>query len=412
MRKLLVPLVIALAAIGAQTQHHTAGYFSVTWAGLMLKTDALGTVTSAAMPTNSSHYQCEMGLGNQYVLVADASMNAIWQIDPATVSVIGTLATPNIGGTVYGMNFDHNGDLYLAYGTTLIKVDPRGNSTTITSPQRISHMGIDPWTGDLIINNGSALYTMDRNGTNAVQIGTGFSSRYGDLVKDPVSGDIYVPTCCGWSGQSMHVLQNGSSVATVALASNDLAGAYGPNLDRLSDPQPRLITGSHVFASQYPNSGGMWAVDLQTMMPTRLANFQTRTIADSTILYSRNVQPVRTAPGKYQVLLNFDAEGLRNYVVGMSFNGITPMTTLPDQRRVPLVFDDLTVLTTNGLAAPFVTNTVGQLDALGTASALIDVSSIYAAVQGVRIWIIAITLENSAPLGIGTISDPAILVFD
>jgi len=49
--------------------------------------------------------------------------------------------------------------------------------------------------------------------------GTGFSGRYGDLVQNPLTGDIFVPTCCGWSttGQSLHVLNAVSPAFTCSM---------------------------------------------------------------------------------------------------------------------------------------------------------------------------------------------------
>ena len=56
--------------------------------------------------------------------------------------------------------------------------------------------------------------------------------------------------------------------------------------------------------------------------------------------------------------------------------------------------------------------TVGGLDPFGRATAKIDVSTLYPAIRGNVIWMVAVTLDPRAPLGVATISDPLVLKFD
>jgi len=409
---LLVALPILVGVAGAQ--YHTADYFSVTWAGVALKSTQTGGMTSMALGT-ASHYQCEVDLNNKLVLVLDSTSQSIWQVDPFVMAVTGTLASnPVWTTTAYGLEFDQNGDLWIGESGRITKLSPGGAVTTVTASLGVSHMTFDIDTSNLLFARSGAVQSMDRNGANVTTLGTGFSTRYGDMVKDPMTGDVFVPTCCGWlsPGQSLQVLKAGTSVASIYLASNDLAGAYGPNLDRVSAANPRLVTGSHVYAASYPNSGGMWWIDLATAKISRINKFQLKTISDSTILECRNVQTVRSAAGKFDVRLNVPTDGGDNYVLALSMTGYRPMFPLPDGRRVPLVVDHLTVASLQGWLAPYVTGTVGKLDAFGLATAKIDVSSLIQVIKGLRIWMVLATLDPKAPLGISIVCDPKLLVLE
>jgi len=408
----LVALLLPVGVAGAQ--YHTADYFSVTWAGVALKSTQTGGVTSMALGT-TDHYQCEVDLTNRFVLVLDSTSKSVWRIDPLLMAVTGTLASdPAWSSTAFGLEFDQNGDLWIGQSSRIMKLSPGGVVTTVSGNQGVSHMTFDLDTSDLLFARSGVVQSMDRNGANLTTLGTGFSTRYGDMVKNPITGDVFVPTCCGWlsPGKSLHVLRAGTSVASIYLASNDLAGAYGPNMDRVSAANPRLVTGSHVYAAQYPNSGGMWWIDLGTKQITRINKFQLKTIADSTILESRNVQTVRSAAGRFTIGLNVPTDAGKGYVLGLSLTGYKPMFPLPDGRRIPLVVDPLTVLSLQGALAPFVTGTVGQLDAFGKATARMDVSSLINVIKGLKVWMVLATLDAKAPLGISTICDPKLLVLE
>jgi len=409
----LLSLFLFLAA-GADAQYYPGDYFSVTWAGWFVKTTQTGVVTSLQINT-SSHYQTEVDLDNTLALVPDSGAGAVWEVDPVVMAVVGTLTThPDLKSTVYGMHFDHNGDLFIAPSKKLVKVDPTGVAVAVTGPgaSLAQHMTVDIDTGDLIVGTGSSAYRISRDGQTSTMLGSGFNYRYGDLDQDILTGDLYAHTCCGWIGQSLHVLRAGTTTVTTALVHNGLAGAYGPNVDRASAANPRIVTGSHIYTSSYPTSGGMWYIDLKTYTPTKLAPFPHKTISDTCILGSRNLQTVRTGQGKYDIRLSIPTEGSKSYVLGISMTGVRPAYPLADGRRIPLIVDHLTPASVNGWMAPYVTGTVGTLDPFGKATGKMDVSSLYQHVRGLRLWLLLVTLDAKAPLGISTICDPKILVIE
>ena len=362
--------------------------------------------------TMPSHYQVEMDLDNNMVLVPDSTAGAIWQVDPNLLTVVGTLvADPSLKTPVYGMHFDHNGDLFVSPSGTLLKVDRFGTLTTVGGfGSSAQHMALDIATGDLIVGRSSSVYQLARDGSMLTTLGSGFSFRYGDMAQDILTGDLFVPTCCGWSGASLHVLRAGTSMASIYLSDSGLAGAYGPNMDRASAANRRIVTGSHIYVPNYPNSGGIWYIDLGTAAPVKLASFQAKTIGDSTILGSRELQTVRIANGQYDLRFNVPADAGKAFVAGLSFTGITPALPLPDGRRIPLVMDTFTIASINGWLVPFLTGNVGTLDAFGKATGKLDVSAMYNVVKGLRLWTILVVLDPKAPLGIASICDPKVLV--
>ena len=119
-----------------------------------------------------------------------------------------------------------------------------------------------------------------------------------------------------------------------------------------------------------------------------------------------------TATGMYDVRINIPSDGGNSYILGFSFTGVVPALPLPDGRRLPLVVDNLTFLTVNNLSAPYFTGTVGTLDAFGMAQAKVNVSAFYNLLKGMKLWMVVVTLDPKAPLGLATISDPKVLKFD
>jgi len=124
----------------------------------------------------------------------------------------------------------------------------------------------------------------------------------------------------------------------------------------------------------------------------------------------RNVSTARTMPGKWHVNLSFPGEAAKSYVVALSAAGTRPGVALPDGRRIQMNVDTLTALSINGLLAPIFTGQAGKLNASGAGIAFIDARSLLPAAQGVRVWIVAVTFDGSASLGIETISDPHLLI--
>ena len=416
-------LAVCLAGVGETlaAQYHRSGYFAVTqrdkFFSFGLRIDALGNVTTMQLGYEH-HNVCEVAADNRTVLVCDPAAQAIWQIDPSAMAVVGTLfSDPALGTTVYGMKYDHNGDLYVLTGGSLLRIGPAALSTVATGSLSFGNATIDVDTAELLVAiglTGGTLQRFDRQTGASTTLATGFSTRYGDAAQDPRTGDVYVPTCCGVNSsplRSLDVRRAGTSVSTIYLASNTLAGAYGVQFDRASAATPRIVTGCvrNILA---PASGGVWFIDVASAVPQQHAPFPTATVTDVSFLEGRNLHSTRTATGRYRVDLSVPTDAGFNYVLAVGHTGVRPGVALPDGRRLPLNPDGLTMLATANGLAPFVTNTVGALDASGRATATIDVGGLYPSIRGMLVWLCVVTLDPRSPLGIATISDPFVLKMD
>jgi len=422
MKHITLSLAVGLLMSGfAGAQYHTGGYFGVTWgAGNVaygVKSDLQGKVTTMQLGT-ISHYDCEMAADNKLILVSDSTAGAIWMIDPFAMTITGTLfADPALSTIAYGLQYDHNGDLYVFSSSRLFRIQIPGGLTTVTSGSfSLGNATVDTYTGEILIAAGvsnGVLMRIERQTGTTTTLGTGFATRYGDAAHDALTGDVYVSTCCGTStvGRSLDVLRAGKSVSTIYLSSPSLLGAYGPQMDRVSAASPRIVTGCF-RSSTTAASGGIWYIDLKTTGLQKVASFAPTTVANVLFLEGRNIQSTRTGPGRYTVNLSLPPDASRPYVMGAGITGVIPALPLPDGRRIPLVLDDVALLSIQGLLAPIVSGTVGALDPLGKATVRIDVSSLYPGIRGLVMWMVAVTFDPNAPLGVSTITDPYVLKFD
>ncbi len=412
-------MIAALAGTGA-AQNHASGYFGVTWASggtaYGVHVDPTGTVTTMSLGSQS-RYSVETASDNRSMLYLDHSANAVFAVDPIGLAVVGTVfSNPALSAVAYGLHYDCNGDLLVFSSSQLHKIDSVASAlTTVASGSfGLGDGGIDIDTGDLLVATSSGLRRYDRTTGAVTTLATGgLLARYGSLAQDVLTGDVYVPTCCSTSTvpRALDLIPGGTGTASIWLGDPNLIGAYGVNADRASAATRRLISGCF-RSSSVANSGGVWSIDLQTKAVTQLGAFTTTTVADVDFIGGRNLHAQRTAPGRYDVAIDLPFDGGNAYVVGISATGVRPATPLPDGRRIPLIFDNVTSLSVRGLGAPFLTGTIGVLDGFGRGKTTIDLSSFYPTVQGLRLWLTVVTFAAPAPLGIGTITDPFVIRVD
>jgi hypothetical protein len=116
-----------------------------------------------------------------------------------------------------------------------------------------------------------------------------------------------------------------------------------------------------------------------------------------------------TPPNGRRLELSFPGEGGRAYVVGLSWTGFRPGLGLPDGRVIPLSADYLTMLCLYGGIKGILDNTLGSLDASGRARVTVNTNPFGKALNGLRIWAVALVLDAGAPLGAAYIAGPSLL---
>lgn len=426
----IILLVVATAVLGGLVagQHYQNGWV-VTGDKHLHYVAPNGSVTSISYSTNSNAEIAIMNWDNQTALVPDFSKQAILKIDPGTLTVIGTFVQNSMFGhvrTFQEAEFDSNGDLYFAASWPIQGVFKfaRGamNFTTVfNNPSTaqplywINNMSIDIDSGELIVGddnhlNDDVLYLMRRGDGSFTRIGKmggPWAFRQGSYKHIP-TGDIYCGTAVAGNPvlQSILVLRSGTSVATVFLNHPTLKEASAPMPDRASAAVQQLVT-----ASKLNQGDGVWKVDIATQAATKIATIQ-RNCFKCVPAFGRNVQTISTGKGKWDARVSLPMWANRSFLLAVSMSGVRPGMKLPDGRTIPLIMDNLAFLSVTLGLAPFVTGNVGTLDRTGLAVAKIDVSGIGKVLNGIRLWLCAVVIDGSAPLGIGVITDPKCLVLE
>jgi len=114
-------------------------------------------------------------------------------------------------------------------------------------------------------------------------------------------------------------------------------------------------------------------------------------------------------PNGRSLHLSFPGEGRRAYMVGLSWTGARPGLRLPDGREIPLIADYLTMLCLLGGVKGILDNTFGSLDASGNARVTVNTNRFGTALNGLRIWAVALVLDAKASSGIAYIVGPKLL---
>ena len=87
-----------------------------------------------------------------------------------------------------------------------------------------------------------------------------------------------------------------------------------------------------------------------------------------------------------------------------------PGIVLRDARVIPIVPDNLTTLCLTGGAPGLLENPLGVLDGNGEARVRVNLNPLGKTASGLRLWAAAIVLDPKAPLGVGAIHGPLLLV--
>ena len=296
------------------------------------------------------------------------------------------------------------------FGSTpghIVVVGRGGGVTTIyrgTTTSGPLALAVDQTTGGFTVLDGPLPRTTLLSVTRAGNASTiAILPRGGSqIAEDPTTGDWYVgaSTAVARGVVLLRVTRQGSVSTVIASGFIDAAALC---LDRASAPRPRLL-----FATG-PLGSGVHAFDLvaravTTILPVPIYR-HTHLMPDQ----ANNVAAVARGQRHLDILINFPSEAGRAYALAISISGIRPGFRLADGRRVALNLDTFTALGLQGRLAPLLTGASGILNALGRGVARLDLRTL-PGLAGTRVWCLAVTLDPQSPTGIGTVSDPRIIV--
>lgn len=401
-RLFLCGLVAAATAVGAFAQPYGTDVFATVIGGgnSLVRIDSSGNWTSVATGLRTYGNMVCMANDNTNVVVGfPSSPPELVEVDPATGTIVSTIFSGAPLPYVDYFNPTGDGDYVVAANTAiyLVRGDGSGASTVASGTPFQNLQGIcqDVFSAGYGAADitASALFFVDVNGnitqTSSLTGMNGFS-----LTQDHRDGTFYLGG--GGSGRLYAVSQAGT-IATVNASLQTNANAIG--FDRWtgngeivvgSNPLLRVDSATGAVVQSHPNQAGT----------------NTGLCFDR----SRNVVAVDLGSNRHRIDVSIPSQANKGYLVGLTAAGPAPGIPI-DSRVVPLTPDDVLVLATRGLLAPFLTNNIGSLDGNGTAFANLDLSR-FGPLPGIRLWIAAITLDAAAPSGVGVITKPIVILLD
>lgn len=411
-------LAITVAAVAilalvpaAAAQYFTDGYL-LSGASIQ-KMDDKGSFTTLFDNPSWAH-GVRMDIDNKHVLF---SVGDLLRLDPATTKVTTVMAFGF--GTDCNVIIDHNGD-YLLTGR-----DPvagwglfRISGTTVTTVITTLKMGLNAQpTAGLVRDIDNGHYVMQLYGgpypsshpmvsvapdgtftTVVATVSTIYTPRF-EFTQDIATGDFYVGARDPSQGALLQVAKNGMSTL-VASSVNDVFAFSVLAADRASAASPRLV---------HPYRGSLYYTDLNNFSVTSVVVNGFSVSPRCIDFYrGRNIQSVRTAPGKYTLNFSFPGYPGKSYVAAMGFSGVRPGILLGDGRRIAINPDALTALTVANQLPQLFHPGIGTLDSSGEARGMLDVS--FLPYLGLPVHVMAIVLDSSAPVGFAVIASPFVMI--
>jgi len=399
-----------------------------------LVVDASGKVLStlASFPTGTFIYGLTMAGDNKsYRAVGYQYQAPNYNGFILDVSSGGAVTTLAAGLPLYrpmGMIRNCDGDWYvLNQGTTYNDIEIltlRGNKVTTLSRAlnlyRYGH-GLDPDTGQLVVRG------MTRTSPYA----------YGYFRIDPAKGTVtqfavYKTTTSTYYG-AKELIYEGRSGALIDLIydTSTMSGTMvrvHPEIGITKMPYPAMNGYGYDFveAGQRVQTHAYYAMGRTTAAPYTYGLFRIDSTGRGQGMSSLSFTPysvtpvlrigsrhlswtVNSAPNDRYLDLSFPGEGGYNYAVGLTMTGVRPGPLLSDGRELPLVADQLTLLSLTGGVPGVLENTVGALSAQGRARVRINLNPFGSALKGLKIWATALVLDPQASSAVAYIEGPSLL---
>lgn len=418
-------------------QNYLQGHYAIDWQTGALST-FVDTVSGAGKP--NYFWGSGMDVDNRSLVFGTAAQSGPWNInfgvfryDPRTNTYATLAHDPSNIFTTFGVIPDENGDYFFTARSqppnfwNLFKVEPAANYSTFLSTVALGHklsmhypIRRDVDTGEILLPTSGTItpglvehpvYRVAADGSFATfnWSAHGIKPSWG-WTQEIASGDLIYQFA-----NDLFRLAPGSSPQqriTTLHAPLSPEYAYGIVYDNQAQASPQLIAYSRYQRSFQSTVHLRW-LDPQTGALTRTVNV-IRTSTFSPIPYphrhiaqyaTRYVHTVRTAPGVWDVLINFPTRPGRRYAIAATASGIRPGITLADGRRL-WANPDAVLFATAANVLPGVWNPGPLvLDANGSARGRIDLSALPRPLGRV-LHLVAIVLDPAAPLGIAFVTEP------
>ena len=403
---------LALLATAATAQFNSGDLIGAGTNGHLYQVSPSGQVTTHAMGLGVLG-GWTMDYDNTSMLVADSSGGRLFLVGPDFVVTRIYAITHCIP---VNLAVDANGNIFftdlVSAGIMWFDATLGGFQPLVTglSPELHGGLVVDLDTSDLLVTrgfgvvDGNPIYQVSRTTGAVTSIRHGVYGRFG--MAQTADGSLWVGSCCAGSTppRLLYRTERGSTLATArltALPQTPIDGVQSLAADRASGPTDRLLFGAI-------DRQGLWIHDLSTGATTQRAAIDDDLFAVG-FRGGRNLGAVRDGPRYWRLNVSFPGEAGRPYLVVLSYSGVRPPFTVAGARRIWITPDALTHLTVQGPIPPFVQRNLGVLNERDQAYPLLDLRLLPAAANGLRLWLVAATLDPAAPDGLATISDPMVL---
>jgi len=357
-------------------------------------TGALSTVASFPFPMGVNFVAMHADGAD---LVAGLFQDRTSSTAPLSIIVAtpgGVVATIVTGPPINAADLDQDGTWRFAVGGAgpwprlLARLDPATGllTTIVTMPAVANALAIDQDTGDPVLGTMNALGAQGdllrvARGSLAIStIAAGLSTITG-VDFEPATGTFAVTRAA--APQVVRVAPAGAVAPLATLAS--------ANAVHVDEPTGNLVvvTGGGTLHVVDPVGNVLTTYALGARSLTGVTTWGSRTIALSGSF---------TAGRAAAVQFHFPSSPLRTYVAALSL-GLRPGLGLGDGRTIHLAVDPLLLISLGGLPG-VTTGFAGMLDAGGRAGGTITLPPGFP--PGVRIFVAAVALNPSLPLGLDT----------
>lgn len=397
-------------AVGSSDAQSLAGSFIVgERSGALVRIAPGGpSSTIGVYTTGGSLNSIALDVGNDDVLatIDDATSGGhLLRINLTT----GTATTVAKGlGRVWSIKLDQNGDYLVGtfVGSPLMHVSRNGATVRTIGTFRFAPLyEQDVSTGDWILSHAGGDLIHYEYDFSRVRTSIGHSSAYAyNMDRDPHQARIYV------AAGDLIAYDPGPQIVTTL---DPTGSGQGVSLRGIAVDRSPAANGALIYVGTAPTATST-DVHIHDRAGTNLGiAFSTTTSKASNFVAetSRNLWALMgTPPNDRFLVVSFPADAIKQYIVAFSLTGFTPNIPLPDGRIVPLTPDPLTQLTAAQSLPPLIVGNHGTLGTNGQAQARLNLNQLGSAVNGVRVWAVAVSLDPAAPLGIAQISAPIVLV--
>lgn len=407
MRNPLIPAILAAClATAATAQPFGTDLIVGDHLGNVMRvnatTGAISTLGNYA-PTGRVLWDLTLDANDRNVIASLAPIGLatgeLVSIDLAT-GVATTVAT---GASSVLTRLDEDGDYVLGTLRNVYEVGRGTNTiTTLYTARSAALADRDVSSGNWLIADLTQLAVYDPSSAsvvNTLAIGT---SGHMSFAVDPNSYDAYT----GNFAMFRIDIRNGMTTQTAAFLGLGTVGDQAFAIDRAPQAGGGLV---HV----YGNVGSTNQILVVDRNGTTVRSYGPFAGQPTGIEFDRgrNLSSVLTlGPNDRSLVVSFANAGGLLYTVALSLAGSHPGFQLPDGRHVGLNLDALSMLTLGGPLPPLFNNNIGRLDATGRAVATLNLNPLGNAVQGTRIWALAVALDPNAPFGIAQVGAPTVIV--